>query len=544
MTANQRWVPLLIVLFTVVFRATLLAIKPPHFDEGINGWFVDQMIKNGYYAYDPANYHGPLHFYILFLFKMVFGRNLWALRLPTVIVSTATVWLVTQFDRFMDRRACWIAALAMAVSPGMEFYGRYAIHEAELVLFLILALWGVAGIWRFGGMRYVWAAALGATGMILTKETYIIHFVAFALAVPCLWILESILPCDEPFPRAENVRYSTRELCTVGGVCAGLIFFFYSGTFLDFSLLKGLFLTFREWVKTGEAGKSGHEKPWFYWFKLVGIYWPIPEKGGLLGAARLLTIKQVWLTLKNVYEWPVIAGMFASVFYIWPKSNRLVRFLMIYGWGTFTAYSIVSYKTPWCIITIMWPFLFVFGHFFAQWMDLKNWKAVAIPATALLLAVSFARSVNLSFFHYSDEKEDYVYVQTYNEDIHKLTDPLFKLVAQDPVNYHLKGSIIMESSYPLPWILGDFSHIGYYEKELPPPEEMDAAFLLVDDDNEEDVQKSLKENYFIEEFRLRNSLDPVKLYLNYNTFHVFSPGRKPDFVQGVAVPADTKVETP
>ena len=73
------------------------------------------------------------------------GRNLWALRMPVVIASTLTVWLVTKFDRFIDRRACWLAALAMAVSPGMEFYGRYAIHETELVLFLILVV-GCAGM--------------------------------------------------------------------------------------------------------------------------------------------------------------------------------------------------------------------------------------------------------------------------------------------------------------------------------------------------------------------------------------------------------------
>ncbi len=47
-------------------------MKPPHFDEGINGWFVDQMRKNGFYRYDPTNYHGPLHFYILFLAQVAF----------------------------------------------------------------------------------------------------------------------------------------------------------------------------------------------------------------------------------------------------------------------------------------------------------------------------------------------------------------------------------------------------------------------------------------------------------------------------------------
>lgn len=529
MTANQRWVPLLIVLFTAVFRAWMLAIKPPHFDEGINGWFVDQMVKNGYYAYDPANYHGPLHFYILFFFKAILGRNLWALRLPTVIVSTLTVWLVTQFDRFIDRRACWLAALAMAVSPAMEFYGRYAIHESEMVFFLILLVWGGAGIWRFGGMQYVWAAALGATGMILTKETYVIHFVGFALAFLCAWVLEYILPGEPRTPPPHNQSYDPSQLAAVAGVCVALILFFYSGNFLDFPLLKGLYLTFSEWIKTGQSGKSGHEKAWWYWFKLVGAYWPEMTRKDLL--------QQIGTRLSNIYELPVIAGMLASLFYIWLTPNRLIRYLVIYGWGTFTAYSIVHYKTPWCIITIMWPFLFVFGHFFATMLEAGPGRAaIAVPLLALLLGDSFYVSRRLSFERYVDDKEDYVYVQTFN-DIRNLSDPLFKLVARDPMNYHLKGHVIMDSSYPLPWVLGDFDRVGYYDKGMPDPDDMDAAFLLVDDDREDEVQKALKQNYFVESFHLRSSQDPVTLYLNYDTFKEFFPDRKPDFIQGIAVPA-------
>jgi hypothetical protein len=155
----------------------------------------------------------------------------------------------------------------------------------------------------------------------------------------------------------------------------------------------------------------------------------------------------------------------------------------------------------------------------------------------LTLPAALFISARLSFWRYTDDREDYVYVQTF-KDIDKLTGPLFKLVKQDPVNYQLKGHIIMDSSYPLPWILGDFPHVGYYEKSMPDDNEMDAAFLLVDDDHEEKVQKALKKNYFIDEFHLRNSQEPVNLYLSYNTFHQFFPNRKPDFVQGVAAPAD------
>ena len=78
------WTPWAIVALGALLRLLLLGIKPPHFDEGINGWFVDQMRRTGFYRYDPTNYHGPLHFYILFLAQSLFGRHIWALRLPVV----------------------------------------------------------------------------------------------------------------------------------------------------------------------------------------------------------------------------------------------------------------------------------------------------------------------------------------------------------------------------------------------------------------------------------------------------------------------------
>ena len=36
-----------------------LEIKPLHHDEGVNGYFLTSLFRNGEYKYDPANYHGP-----------------------------------------------------------------------------------------------------------------------------------------------------------------------------------------------------------------------------------------------------------------------------------------------------------------------------------------------------------------------------------------------------------------------------------------------------------------------------------------------------
>ena len=98
---ESDWMFWVILGLAAALRILFLGIKPPHFDEGINGWFVDQMVKDGFYRYDPTNYHGPLHFYVLFVFQTLFGRNLYALRLPVVLASIGSVWLALKYDRLI-----------------------------------------------------------------------------------------------------------------------------------------------------------------------------------------------------------------------------------------------------------------------------------------------------------------------------------------------------------------------------------------------------------------------------------------------------------
>src|SRR5213596_2708588 len=326
--AQTDWIPWAILGLAVFLRFFLLGIKPPHFDEGINGWFVDQMMKNGFYKYDPTNYHGPLHFYVLLLSQTLFGRNLWALRLPVVLVSIGCVWLCFKFEPLLGRTVSRIAALAMAVSPGFVFYGRYSIHEVWLVLFSMLFILGLLGLWKFGAPNYLWCTGMGVAGMILTKETYIIHLGCAAFAVPVLFLSNRLNPLPDARPAKQSWDYV--DLAFVIGVGAFAIVFFYSGTFFHWSGIKGLYQAYAAWFETGHAG-NGHEKPWYYWLTLIGRY-ELPVAGGL------------------------VLCVFCQQF-----NNLNLRYLAIYGVGTVIAYSIVRYKTPWCIISFIWPFLFVFG---------------------------------------------------------------------------------------------------------------------------------------------------------------------------------------
>ena len=501
-----------LLAFALVLRLAWLGIKPPHFDEGVNGWFVDQMTKQGYYHYDPGNYHGPFHFYVLFLAQTLFGRSVIALRVPLVLVNVATIWLVLQFRRFIPWRACLLTAVAFAVSPGMLFYSRYSIHEAWLLFGMLLGVWGAAELWTRGTARGLWCVAMGATLMVLTKETYLIHFVAFGLAAATLAGMERFSPSAVPSSNTEPglpehpapQQWTPKTLSNSILLGILLILFFYSGGFLDPASLKGLVQTFAAWFQTGVQG-HGHEKPFYYWVKLMGLY-----------------------------EWPALIGLLYSLRAIFPGMNRLTRFMAIYGCGAVVAYSIVPYKTPWCIISLIWPFLFLFGEAVDQLpkilarFNLAGAKLVSGSATALILAASLAWAIRLNFFHPTDAREPYVYVQTLN-DFFKLTRPLNQLVAKDPTAYHMTANILLSSYHPLPWILGDFTAVGYYEKDAAQPPTMDAGFLIVEESRVPLVQEQLKERYFVEPFQLRDAMAAGKLYLNYGRFAAVFPGRQPEF---------------
>src|SRR6201995_703853 len=291
MAKRQLLFPALILLFAAVVRFMYLDLKPPHFDEGINGWFRDQMTKTGYYAYDPTNYHGPLHFYILDASLTLFGRNLWALRLPVVLASLIAIFWIFLFRPFFSRIVCYLAAFGMAISPGFIFYDRYSIHESWMVLFLIVTFWGILGILTSREPRYFWGFILGITGMILTKETYIIHLAAFAAAGCLVLIWNRLSKRETSNPPAG--RLPGKHI--VGAIVVGvaLIIFFYSGNFRNWSGLAGLYEAFLPWTKTG-IDAPGHGKPAFDLFPLVPPF--VAKIPGLVGFANL-KLNWYWVRL-------------------------------------------------------------------------------------------------------------------------------------------------------------------------------------------------------------------------------------------------------
>jgi uncharacterized protein (TIGR03663 family) len=485
-----------ILILSALIRLWALDIKPPHFDEGINGWFVDQMRSAGFYRYDPENYHGPLYFYILFVFLSLLGRNLWALRLPAVLASIASVWMALRFDRFLGRGAAVIGALALAVSPAAIFYGRYAIHESWMVLSLMITAWGILAVWREGTKRGLIAASLGFTLMLLLKETAMIHIGCFLIAGGVLAAWQIPFP-SRPAVSMASPRWRPVDLFWCAALSLLAILFFYSGTFLNVSGVPDFFRAYAKWFQTG-MGEGGHLKSEY----------------------QLGPLNCYWLSLMGRYEWPSLLGLLYAVRLAWP-APAVTRYLAIYGIGALSAYSLVPYKTPWCIISMLWPFALLFGAALAEGWERTVTKplrrTILITLGIVLLGGSFAAAVRLNFRHCTDPKEPYVYVQTMPE-IAVVTDPLLAMARRSPLNLTMPGQILLESYYPLPWILGEFSSIGYYAKDDRVPLLLDGDFIVALSSQQEMVEGRIRDTYLRRRFHLRDSMEECTVWFREARF--------------------------
>lgn len=496
------WVDVLILLLAAVLRLWTLDLKPAHFDEGVNGYFVDEITRNGAYHYDPTNFHGPLHFYILFVMQTLFGRSIWVLRLPLALIGVACVGLLLfGFRRYFSATACRFAAAAMAVSPGFVFYSRYAIHENWLVFFLMLTALGIGGLWRDGAKRYLWIAGIGLAGAMMMKETWLIHVIAMALAGLTLRGIE-LVSKSTPLPWARP-RWTTDDGAQVAVSCFAVVMFFFSACLLDLSGLGGFVEAFIQWARTG-MGDSGDENAKGHWKS--PIYW--------------------W-ELMAAYEWPVLLGALASVFVVVPNVNRFLRWLAIFGGGTLAAYSIIAYKTPWCLIAWAWPFFLVFGAA-VDWLIQRLDRLVVSAVVSVLLLISLGQSSQLNFHRFADENEPYVYVQT-TTDINQLLEPLRWQMARQPSSLFNSGHIIQPEHHPLLWLLANRPNVTW-DDELGDPEVMDADWILVDDSAAERVEERLTRHYFRAPVQIRGMSDfHSVLYLSEAAFAEFFPGREAEF---------------
>jgi len=88
-TTDNLWLIgcLVITAIAVFWRFYWLEMKPFHHDEGVNGFFMTTLFRDGIYKYDPSNYHGPTLYYIALAFAKAFGFNTISMRASVAILA-------------------------------------------------------------------------------------------------------------------------------------------------------------------------------------------------------------------------------------------------------------------------------------------------------------------------------------------------------------------------------------------------------------------------------------------------------------------------
>ena len=164
-TDRMWWLGCILITAAATFlRFFLLALKPLHHDEGVNGWFLTTLFEKGEYHYDPANYHGPTLYYISLAFTKLFGLNTVSIRASVAIWGVLIVALTFFLRKYIGRIGSLCAALFLALSPGMVYISRYFIHE---IFFVFLSLAVVLSIVLFIERRRAGIFAIAWTALLL-----------------------------------------------------------------------------------------------------------------------------------------------------------------------------------------------------------------------------------------------------------------------------------------------------------------------------------------------------------------------------------------
>jgi uncharacterized protein (TIGR03663 family) len=480
---RRAWLAALAILaVATIVRLYALELRPPHHDEGVNGWFVEHMHTEGYYRYDPTNYHGPTYFYLLWAAREVLGFGLWQLRLPGALIGALLCAAPLVLRRHLGSTRTLAACALLATSPSLVYYARYAIHETLLAAFgLVVAV--AALRWSDSGrLRWLLVTAAALAAMIATKET-----TALFVAVAALW-LGGEIAVESWRARAlvmlgRRVRWSRRLVIGAAGIAAVM-------AVVHVVLFTGLFETpgslaeqlarsldaYRLWAHAGTAD-GGHAKPWCYYLHLGARY---------------------ELALYLLAAVGTVAGF----------RERWIRGPGLVGFGLAVAYSLVAYKMPW--LPLGWLALFaipaahgtlVAGRVLGAELSGRLGPGAALVAAAAAALAITARS---SFVRPASPREDLAYVHT-SPEYHEW----FGIIARagdvlGPAN--LRVAVTHGATWPLAWSLMPYPGTRWTASG-------DEDVIIAPVEQAAELERRLRGGYLRREYQIRDSAGAAYVYV-------------------------------
>jgi uncharacterized protein (TIGR03663 family) len=510
---RERVYQALIILAAIIglaLRLPRLELRPMHTDEAIQAVKTGELLSSGRYVYDPHEFHGPTLQYISLPFVRLFGGDYLtaterAYRLVPVFVGTALILLSLGFGRIIGWQAAAVAAALNAVSPAMTFYSRYYIHEMPLVVFSACAYLAWANFSKNKTTKSALVTGIFVGLMFCTKETWIITLVCGLTAASVIRRLEGKL---SPGQILEGVKSKPFQVAFISGSIVSLILF--TGFFTNGRGILDAFLTYSRYFTRATSGE-GHEhsilfflKPLVYFKNSPGPYW---TEAIITGFA--------------------ITGSVAAFTGRVADRDQLSasRFLVVFSWSMFSVYSVIPYKTPWCMLGFLHGMILLAGIGFQSaysWLgklgttdgNLESGErtsgsklipnvgqaiALLVLGTGLCHLVEQSQRANFRF--YADRRNPYVYAHS-GTHTQKLRDRMEQLAAVHEEGKSMRIHFFMPGSdfWPMPWYLRAFDKVGYWTELTGAP---DAPVIIADSGFQEELEKRLKGKYQTAYYGLR-----------------------------------------
>jgi uncharacterized protein (TIGR03663 family) len=453
----MKWMPLAFILIVVAglgLRVPQLAERPMHHDEANQAYRFGILLEEGTYHYDANDHHGPTLYYLTLPIAWLTGAKTFAdteiytYRALPVVFGMLLILALPLLRNGIGCIAVLAAALLTALSPALAYYSRFYIQEISLVFFSLLM---IAAGWqsvRSGSRLWAVIAGISAGLMFATKETAIISFAAMAGA----GILCMVLSRHGHLP-LKNVL--------LAAACAVLVSSLLFSSFLTnpSGPLESI-LAFKGYFARGTGVETEHVHPWNFYLNMLVRYrfegGPVWSEGLVFGLG--------------------LAGCVAIVRRKLPANcdHGLASFLMFYTILLTIAYSLISYKTPWCILTPLhgWVLLAGIGvaaafEWCSQVVTLRRASLVfQLVVVALLAYPTYAtyRLARRTVFDYAaDYHNPYVYAHT-SPDFKHLVERIAEIEAVSPKGKEMYIQVIAqpESNWPLPFYLRQFPNVGYW----------------------------------------------------------------------------------
>lgn len=494
----NRWLLFGLLLATaaaLALRLPQLDERPMHNDEAVNADKFRSLWESGTYRYDPNEHHGPTLPYATLVAGWISRAaghsplNDTLLRLVPVAFGVGLILLLPLLADGLGRTATVCAALLTALSPAMVYFSRYYIHEMLLVFFTLMLL---AGAWRYAqkprsGWLVLAGAGLGL--MAATKETFVIELAAMGAAV-----VSTVVWTKGKDGVALDWKAWLRPkiLAWVIGVAVITAVLLFSSFLANASGPLDSIRSYLPWVNRA-GGASPHIHPWYFY--LQRLFFFHPGKGlwfteililalALIAFGRALFGRNIGASVNK----PSRHGELGSEFRLQAASapDRLkaelqttsshralgganVTLIRLVGFYTFfltAAYSVISYKTPWCFLAFLHGMILLAGVGVVVVVSAPRPVWLKWSVAALLLAATAQlgwQAWRDSFPFAARRQNPHVYAHT-SPDIANLVEMVQGVAKAHPQGPQLLVKVIARDDdyWPLPWSLREFRNVGWF----------------------------------------------------------------------------------